>query len=35
MFIETLGGMYLADMIKNTKPEDLARFAQSYGFTSM
>ena len=35
MFIETLGAMYLADMIKNTKPDDLARFAQSYGFTSM
>jgi len=35
MFIEALGGMYLTDMVKNTKPEDLARFAASYGFTSM
>lgn len=34
-FIERLGEMYLEDMIKNTKPDDLARFAASYGFTSM
>lgn len=34
-FIQALGAMYLEDMIKNTKPADLARFAASYGFTSM
>ncbi len=29
--IETLGSLYMAEMIKNTPPEDLAKFAESYG----
>ena len=34
-FIESLGAMYLADMIQNTKPDELMKFAESYGFKSM
>lgn len=29
--IETLGSMYMAEMINNTPPEDLAKFAEAYG----
>lgn len=31
-FIEELGAMYLADMIRNTPPDDLMKFAESYGY---
>ena len=34
-FIEELGGMYLSDMIKNTSPNDLMKFAESYGYQFM
>lgn len=29
--VESLGSMYMAEMIRNTPPEDLAKFAESYG----
>lgn len=34
-FIETLGGMYLSDMISNTPKDDIIKFAESYGYKPM
>lgn len=34
-FIEKLGGMYLADMIQNTPPNELMKLARTYGYDPM